>query len=158
MDSVYRAIVRRPAATLLVVALLTAFFGWHARNMRLDASVQTLLNEGDDQKAYYDEIRALFGSDEIGVVGVLADDVYEPAVLKKIQDLTARISKVDGVQEVVSLTNAADPVEDVIQPPPLIPRRGCRSCPAPRGPACRSAPRLLPPPNRARGPVRHSTR
>lgn len=121
MDSVYRAIVRRPAATLLVVALLTAFFGWHARNMRLDASVQTLLNEGDDQKAYYDEIRALFGSDEIGVVGVFADDVYEPAVLKRIQDLTARISKVDGVQEVVSLTNAADPVEDVIQPPPLIP-------------------------------------
>lgn len=121
MDSIYRAIVRRPAATLLVVALLTAFFGWHARNMRLDASVETLLNEGDDQKAYYDEIRALFGSDEIGVVGVLADDVYEPSVLKKIQDLTARIAKVDGVQEVVSLTNAADPVEDVIQPPPLIP-------------------------------------
>lgn len=121
MDSIYRAIVRRPAATLLVVALLTAFLGWHARNMRLDASVQTLLNEGDDQKAYYDEIRALFGSDEIGVVGVLADDVYEPSALKKIQDLTARIAKVDGVQEVVSLTNAADPVEDVIQPPPLIP-------------------------------------
>ena len=53
--------------------------------MRLDASVQTLLNEGDDQKAYYDEIRALFGSDEIGVVGVLADDVYQPAALTKIR-------------------------------------------------------------------------
>ncbi|MBY0274277.1 MMPL family transporter [Candidatus Binatia bacterium] len=120
MDSVYRAIVRRPAVTLLVVALLTAFFGWHARNMRLDASVETLLNEGDNQKAYYDEIRALFGSDEIGVVGVFADDVYQPAALAKIRDLTDRIAKVDGVAEVVSLTNAADPVMDVIQPPPLI--------------------------------------
>lgn len=121
MDSVYRAIVRRPALTLLVVALLTAFFGWHARNMRLDASVETLLNEGDTQKSYYDEIRALFGSDEIGVVGVFADDVYQPAALAKIRDLTDRIAKVDGVAEVVSLTNAADPVMDVIQPPPLIP-------------------------------------
>ena len=114
MDSVYRAIVRRPAATLLVVALLTAFFGWHARSMRLDASVQTLLNEGDDQKAYYDEIRALFGSDEIGVVGVIGDDVYRPEALQKIRDLTDRIAKVDGVAAVVSLTNAADPVQDVI--------------------------------------------
>lgn len=120
MQPVYRAIVRWPAATLLVVALLTAFFGWHARNTRLDASVETLLNEGDDEKAYYDEIRRLFGSDEIGVVAVLADDVYQPEVLKKVQSLTEQIAKVDGVAEVVSLTNAVDPVADVLDPPPLV--------------------------------------
>ena len=121
MDSVYRAIVRRPAVTLLAVALATLFFGWHARDIRLDSSVETLLNEGDDEKAYYDEIRRLFGSDEIGVVAVLADDVYAPDVLTRIRDLTDAIAKVDGVAEVVSLTNAADPVVDVIQPPPLVP-------------------------------------
>ncbi|WP_421864017.1 MMPL family transporter [Parvibaculum sp.] len=120
MQPVYRAIVRWPTATLLVVALATLFFGWHARNVRLDASVETLLNEGDDEKAYYDEIRRLFGSDEIGVVGVLADDVYQPDVLKKIQALTEAIAKVDGVAEVVSLSNAVDPVADVLDPPPLI--------------------------------------
>jgi len=121
MDSVYRAIVRRPVVTLLVVALVTLFFGWHARDIRLDSSVETLLNEDDDEKAYYDEIRRLFGSDEIGVVAVLADDVYAPDVLKRIRDLTDAIAKVDGVAEAVSLTNAADPVMDVIQPPPLVP-------------------------------------
>jgi len=52
MDSAYRAIVRRPVVTLLVVALVTLFFGWHARDIRLDSSVETLLNEGDDEKAY----------------------------------------------------------------------------------------------------------
>lgn len=120
MDRVYRSIVRWPVATLVVVALGTAFFGWQVRDIRLDASVETLLNEGDADKAYYDEIRRLFGSDEIGVVGVLADDVYQPAVLEKIRDLTDAIAKVDGVAEVVSLTNAVDPVADVLDPPPLI--------------------------------------
>jgi len=120
MQPVYRAIVRWPAATLLVVALLTAFFGWHARSIRLDAAVETLLNEGDDEKAYYDEVRALFGSDEIGVVAVLADDVYRPEVLQKVQTLTEAIAKVDGVAEVVSLTSAVDPVADVLDPPPLV--------------------------------------
>jgi len=52
---------------------------------------------------------------------VLADDVYAPEVLKRIRDLTDTIAKVDGVAEAVSLINAADPVVDVIQPPPLVP-------------------------------------
>ena len=120
MNRVYRAIVRWPKATLIVVAVATAFFAWHAQHVRLDASVETLLNEGDSEKAYYDEIRRLFGSDEIGVVGVFADDVYAPQVLKKIRNLTDEIAKVDGVAEVVSLTNAVDPVVDVLDPPPLI--------------------------------------
>lgn len=121
MESLYRAIVRWPVATLALVVAATVFFGWHAREIRLDASVETLLAEGDAEQAYYKEIRRLFGSDEIGVVGILADDVYAPDVLRKIQRLTDEIAKVDGVAEVVSLTNAVDPVADVLDPPPLIP-------------------------------------
>src|SRR5690606_38249920 len=96
------------------------FFAWHARETRLDASVETLLAEGDADKAYYDEIRRLFGSDEIGVVGVITDDVYRPETLEKIRRLTDEIAAIDGVAEVVSLTNAVDPVADVLDPPPLI--------------------------------------
>jgi predicted RND superfamily exporter protein len=120
MERVYRAIVDWPKATLLIVGLATAFFAWHARATRLDASVETLLAEGDADKAYYDEIRRLFGSDEIGVVGVITDDVYRPEVLEKIRRLTDEIAKIDGVAEVVSLTNAVDPVADVLDPPPLV--------------------------------------
>jgi len=120
LERVYRAIVGWPKATLLIVAVATAFFAWQARGLRLDASVETLLNEGDAAKAYYAEIRSLFGSDEIGVVGVITDDVYKPEVLAKIQRLTDEISKIDGVAEVVSLTSAVDPVADVLDPPPLI--------------------------------------
>ncbi len=121
MESLYRAIVRWPVAALALVVVVTAFLGWHARSIRLDASVETLLAEGDAEQVYYREIRELFGSDEIGVVGIFADDVYAPDVLRKIQRLTEEIAKVDGVAEVVSLTNAVDPVADVLDPPPLVP-------------------------------------
>ncbi|MEW6269593.1 MAG: MMPL family transporter [Thermodesulfobacteriota bacterium] len=120
MERVYRAIVDWPKAALLIVAVATTLFAWHARATRLDASVETLLAEGDSDKAYYDEIRRLFGSDEIGVVGVITDDVYRPEVLEKIRRLTDEIAAIDGVAEVVSLTNAVDPVADVLDPPPLV--------------------------------------
>ncbi|MGH7820895.1 MAG: MMPL family transporter, partial [Candidatus Binatia bacterium] len=40
----------------------------------------------------------------------------------RIRQLTERIAAVDGVQSVVSLTNAADPIADALEPPLLVPR------------------------------------
>ncbi|MGH7821682.1 MAG: hypothetical protein ACREQ9_18120, partial [Candidatus Binatia bacterium] len=78
MERFYGLIVGRPRGVLLLVLLVTAFLGYHARNIQLDSSIESLLAEGDPSKAYYEEIRNLFGSDEIGVVAVVAPDVYTP--------------------------------------------------------------------------------
>ncbi|MGH7859033.1 MAG: efflux RND transporter permease subunit, partial [Candidatus Binatia bacterium] len=122
MERFYGLIVGRPKSVLLLVGLLTAFFGYHARNIQLDSSIESLLASGDPAKIYYDEIRRLFGSDEIGVVAIVAPDVYSPEVLGRIRRLTDEIAAVDGVESVVSLTNVADPIEDALEPPPLVPR------------------------------------
>src|SRR5688572_22824737 len=121
MERIYRTIVGRPRAVLLVIAAITAFFGFHAAGIRVDSSVEALLPENDPSKAYYAEIRRLYGSDEIGVVAVVAADVYQPEVLGKIARLTDEIARVEGVQKVISLTNVLDPIEDAIEPPKLVP-------------------------------------
>ncbi|MEA2624328.1 MAG: uncharacterized protein QOD06_373, partial [Candidatus Binatota bacterium] len=122
MDRIYQTIVGRPLPVLLVIAAITAFFGFEASHIRVDSSVEALLPENDPEKAYYDQIRRLYGSDEIGVVAVVAPDVYQPDVLRKIERLTDEIGRIDGVQKVISLTNVLDPVEDAIEPPKLVPR------------------------------------
>ena len=86
----------------------------------MDSSVEALLPQDDHEKRYSDEIRKLYGSDEIGFIGVFADDVYQPAVLEKIRRLTDDIAKVEGVARVLSLTNLPDPVADIAGPP-LVP-------------------------------------
>jgi len=121
MEWLYRLIVHRPKLILIVILLLTGFFASHARHIRIDSSVESLLPESDPESQYAEEVRRLFGSDEVGVIGLVTDNVYTPQTLQKIQRLTTEIEKIDGVRSVLSLANAVDPIADVIEPPLLMP-------------------------------------
>lgn len=122
MKQLYHLIVRWPKLTLLLILVLTGFLGVYARHLRIDSSVEHLLATDDPNKKYYDEIRALFGSDDMGVIGLVTENVYTPATLEKIKRITAGVEKVGGVESVLSLTNVPDPITDVVDPPLLIPR------------------------------------
>src|SRR5262249_45912271 len=129
MESLYRSIVARARWIIAGTLLVTAFFGWQASRITVDSSVEALLPEDDPERRYSNEIRKLYGSDEIGFIGVLAKDVYQPEVLEKIRRLTDDIAKVEGVAKVLSLTNVPDPVADVVAPPlvPKIPTNAAES-------------------------------
>ena len=120
MERLYLFVVNRPKTLLLLLVILTCVFGAFAKDIRLDSSVESLLSQDNPDSQYYAEVRQLFGSDEVGVVGLLADDIYTAAVLHKITRLTEALENIEGVQEVLSLTNALDPIADVVEPPPLV--------------------------------------
>jgi predicted RND superfamily exporter protein len=120
MERIYRLIVYRPKSVLFVLLLLTSFFAYHAQHIRLDSSVESLLPGDDPENQYYKEIRTLFGSDEVGVIGLISDNIYTLEILQKIQRLTEEAGKVDGVETVLSLANAVDPIADVTDPPLLM--------------------------------------
>jgi len=113
-------VVRWPKLTVLIALLITAFFGYHARHFRFNGSVENLYDRNDPNKKYDEKIRAIFGSDDMGVIGVVAENVYAAATLEKIKRITAAVEEVDGVDRVQSLTNAPDPIADLTNPPPLI--------------------------------------
>jgi hypothetical protein len=120
MERIAHLIAYRPKLLLLLLFVLTAFFAYHARHLRIDSSIENLLAEKDPNKQYYEEMRALFGSDDMDVIGLVTDNIYTPATLEKIRRITAAAEKIDGVQSVASLTNVPDPIADVIEPPLLI--------------------------------------
>ncbi len=122
MERVYGLIVDRPKLILSLILLLTGFFGWSARHIQLDSSVESLLPSDNTDSQYYAEIRQLFGSDEIGVVGIIADTIYTPQTLQKIVRLSNQIKAIEGVDDVISLANAVDPIANVTDPPLLMPR------------------------------------
>lgn len=122
MERIYRLIVYQPKSVLLALFLLTCFFAYHAQYIRLDSSIESLLPDDDPENQYYQEVRALFGSDEVGVIGLVTDNIYTPDILQKIQRLTKEVEKVDGVESVLSLSNAVDPIADVTDPPLLMPQ------------------------------------
>src|SRR5215470_13514617 len=75
--------------------------------------VESLLHKDDPEKTYYDKVRQQFGSDEIGVIGIITDNIYTPRSLQKIQRLTDAIRQIPEVKSVISLTNAPDIITSV---------------------------------------------
>jgi len=122
MRRVSTLILSWPRLVLVVLLVVTCFLGFHARQLQIDSSVENLLASDDPKKAYYDEIRTLFGSDDLTVIGLLTDNIYTPATLEKIGRITAQVEKIDGVQNVFSLTNAPDLIANVVEPPLLVPQ------------------------------------
>jgi len=115
-------VVERPTLVILVAALISLFLGYYAAHFHVNSSVENLYDQNDPNKQYYEQVRRLFGSDDTGVIGLVADDVYTPATLEKIRRITSAVQKVDGVESVQSLTNVIDPITDVTNPPLLIDR------------------------------------
>src|SRR5262245_6916011 len=115
-------LVRYPHTVVLAYIALTVLFGLAALTVRIEGSVQSILPRNDPAVQYYADVRAQFGSDDIAVVGVRAPDLFSVNTLTKIARVTDRLSALEGVERVLSLTNAVDPAADVFDPPKLLPR------------------------------------
>ena len=114
MESLYRLVIRRPWPILVVIFLLTLFFAYHARHIHIDSSLDSLLPDNDPERQYYNDVVRLFGSENVAVIGILADNIYTPQTLEKIQRLTNEFRKIPEVKTAFSLTNAPDIIAKVI--------------------------------------------
>src|SRR5436309_13497517 len=138
MDAFARWLARHPLAVVLANLLVTAMLGFYALQLRIESSLESMLPAGDPKVEYYSQIRAIFGSDDVAVVGVRARDIFAPSTIAKIARVTDEIAKVDGVEHVLSIANAVDPAADVLHPPRLLPRIPPRSEERRVGKECRS--------------------
>jgi hypothetical protein len=117
-----RWLAEKPWFVLAGSFALTVWLGVYAWRIHIENDLATVLPRGDPSVAYYDEVRATFGGDDIGVVGVLTPDLFSAATLEKINRVTLELGKLPGVEHVVSLTNLADVGADPAFPPKLLPR------------------------------------
>src|SRR5881409_842908 len=122
MDAFARWLARHPLAVVVANVVVTAVLGFYALQLRIEISLESMLPAGDPKVEYYAQTRAVFGSDDVAVVGVRARDIFAPSTIAKIARVTDEIAKVDGVEHVLSIANAVDPAADVLHPPRLLPR------------------------------------
>jgi hypothetical protein len=82
LDAYDKLVLGKPGITLLVIALVVAFFAYHAPAFRLDASADSLVLENDEALQYYRSIRARYGSDDYLIVTYTPErDLFSDAVL-----------------------------------------------------------------------------
>ncbi len=122
MESVGRWIVRHPIAVVVANLVVTVIMGYYAVQVRISSALENVLPTNDPEIDYYSHVRATFGSDDVAVIGIRADDLFSASTLQKIARVTDAVAKVPGVERVASITNTVDQAADVIDPPRLLPR------------------------------------
>ncbi len=110
-----RWLSRSPRIWLLAFLALTATaalqlwdFEARALRLRVETAVERIIPDHDEERRFFDAFRERFGSDETVLLVLLADDVLAPENLGRLRRLTERVSELEGVHRVVSLTNAMD--------------------------------------------------
>jgi predicted RND superfamily exporter protein len=101
----YRARWAVVAATLTVTALLAP----QVATIRFDSSSEGSVPRNDVNQAYFERVKEDFGNDQVAMVVLLSRDelgVFNAGTLTKIAALTETLADLDGVDNVVSLTNS----------------------------------------------------
>jgi predicted RND superfamily exporter protein len=122
MSWLWGMMVRYPRTVVATTFALTVLLGRDAMHLRIESSVESMLPPDDPGVAYYQETRRLFGGDDVGVVGIRAEDVFATGTLEKIDVVTRALAKLEGVERVLSITNMVDVAADVFTPPKLLSR------------------------------------
>ena len=113
MSRLLDPVTRYPGWILAAVALVTVaaaarIVDFRSGELRIafDPSTNALLPEGDEDRAFYDHVRRVFGSDETILVAFSGEEVFTAENLRRIQRIAERIDEIEGVHHTVSLMSA----------------------------------------------------
>ncbi len=99
-----RYVLGSPRAVLFSLGILCLISVWFLKDIRLDASADSLLLESDSKLRVFREVNARFGTqDFLFVTFTPAQDLFDEVVLEHIRSLRDEISQLPLVSSVVSL-------------------------------------------------------
>lgn len=115
-SQIYSALVlEKPKVVLGLIAIIVAFFAFHAPKFRLDASADSLVLENDQSLDYYRSIGARYGSDDYLILTYSPHlDLFDENVLA---DLAALRDELAAIPRVASVTSILD--VPLIESPPI---------------------------------------
>lgn len=98
-------ILRRRYWNLLVIALLTGFMAYNAREVSLSYEMTQMLPPTDETLVLYDQFKETFGEDgSVIFIGIQDTNLLQLDTFNDWYDLTEKISAIDGVEAVVSIS------------------------------------------------------
>jgi predicted RND superfamily exporter protein len=102
-------ILKRRILLIVILSIFTAFMGYHALKVQLSYEYTTLLSDNNQEKIEYDRFKQLFGEDgSIYVIGVKNPKMFELEQFNEWYDLGLEISKIDGVEGLISTTTGVN--------------------------------------------------
>ncbi|MFN3532879.1 MAG: efflux RND transporter permease subunit [Candidatus Brocadia sp.] len=114
MKNYVRILLKFRITILSCIILITAFFGYYAREMRTDNSIEIWLSKNDDDLDYYKTFLKKFGDEEFLVVAFSAANIFTKDCIQEINSIAEKLKKLD---DIVNLYSLADVFKDKVTSP-----------------------------------------
>lgn len=110
-----KVILKRPKVVIVCLVVLVSFFGYAAKDFKLDASAETLVLENDKDLQFSRIIDSRYGlQDYLVMTYAPKGDLFDNATLSKLSHLCDDLKKVKNVSKVVSILDAP-----LLESPPI---------------------------------------
>jgi len=104
-ERLVRLLIRLRPLSLAAVVGLTVLAGWLASGVGVDNAVEVWFLDDDPALVEYRQFQETFGNDEVVVIAVAPEGgALSPRGLAALQDVDARLGRVEGIAEVQSVT------------------------------------------------------
>lgn len=108
MEQMIRWVVKHNRLVVIMVVMITIFFGWQMKGLKINSDILSSLPEDDPVAGLYLEIGEEFGGNDMGMVVLEVDDVFTVEAIEAVHRITDTIRFASGVASVTSLTNVLD--------------------------------------------------
>ena len=100
-----RFILRNRLLNLIIIGLITVFFGYKAFDVQLSYDLVKMLPAHDATSIEYENFKKTFGEDgSVFFIAVHDDELFTLKKFNAFYDLTNKINEIDGVEGIVSVT------------------------------------------------------
>ena len=102
---IVRVILRNRITILIIIGIITAFMGYLAFKVQLSYEMTNMLPENNPTYQQYQQFKKQFGEDgRVIALGVRNPEIFELGEFNRWYDLGNKINKIEGIQEVVSIS------------------------------------------------------
>lgn len=105
MKRVIDWILNNPWKTILILVVLTAFFGYQMKNLKVNPDITEALPKTIPAKRLYDKMTEIFPSKDFILVVMVKEELFSPASIKLLDRLTKELEDFPEVYDVISPTN-----------------------------------------------------
>jgi len=89
---------------IIIVIVLTVFFGFHARKVSMTTNIKDFFPSDDPQVQTYEEIEDTFGAAEYIMIAISEKNIFKKSTIDKIDKLSNELAELRGVASIKSLT------------------------------------------------------
>ncbi len=98
-------VVSNPLTTIIFIVILTLFFGYSIKNIKVDPDITSSLPKHIPAKKLYDKMNKIFPSRDFVLIAYETDSLFTPETLQDIFNITRHIEQIPSVYSVMSPTN-----------------------------------------------------